>query len=101
MFVALTAATIVGLSLATGAVGDQSDGLAALRSARATLVARYEVIARRMGADQAADLEQRIDYDIGALLSGETPDYFSASDWTQRLDGIAVLDSSIVKQVVA
>ncbi len=101
MFVALTAGTIVALSLATGAVADHSDGLAALRSARATLVAHYETVVRRMGSEQAADLEQRIDDDIGELLSGQAPDYFSASDWTQRLDGIALLDSSIVAQVVA
>lgn len=51
--------------------------------------------------DDAADLELRIDDDIGMLLSGEVPDDFSQADWNARLDGIATLDSSIVSQVVA
>ncbi len=76
-------------------------GLEELNTARAQLVAHYDDVVRRMGAEQAADLEQRLDDDIGAYLSGETPDNFSKADWIQRLNGLGTLDSNIVTQVVS
>lgn len=101
MLAGLAASAILALS-PSPSVAPTADpaGLGALRTAHTELVMHYDVVVRRMGAAQAADLEQRLDNDIGDLLTGTGPDYFSVADWTQRLNGIAQLDSSIVSQVV-
>lgn len=78
-----------------------SNGLAQLQASHSELIAHYDLVVKRMGSASAADLEQRLDYDIGEQLSAQTPDNFSQADWTMRLNGISVLDSSIVDQVVS
>lgn len=72
-----------------------------LNAARAQLVAHYDDIVRRMGLQQAANLEERLDDDLGGYLSGDTPSNLSQADWIERLNGLAALDSSIVMQVIA
>jgi pimeloyl-ACP methyl ester carboxylesterase len=100
MIFAMLAGALLALAPANGESA-QPPGVEALRAARTQLVDNYDLVVRRMGLDEAADLEQRIDNDIGDLLSGALPDTASAADWTTRLDGTAALDSSLVAQVVA
>lgn len=93
---------VVSATLATPAAASPiPGGLSELSAARGELVTDYVTIVKSMGLEQTADLEQRLDNDLGAFLSGETPNTFTKADWAARLSGVASLDSSIVFQAAS
>jgi pimeloyl-ACP methyl ester carboxylesterase len=74
---------------------------ATLNAAHERLVQNFTDIEMRMGGEQAALLEQRLDSDIGELASPAPAPDFSIADWTVRLEGIAQLDASLVDQAAS
>jgi pimeloyl-ACP methyl ester carboxylesterase len=72
-----------------------------MQAAIAQLMAHYDAIALRMGPASAADLQERLNTDLGAMLADEPPPGYPPQDWHDRLNDLAKLDASIVAQVVA
>jgi S-formylglutathione hydrolase FrmB len=54
-----------------------------------------------MGAVAAADLQERLSTDFGAMLEDMPPPGYPAEDWHDRLNDLAALDASIVAQAIA
>ncbi len=72
-----------------------------LRSALTQLSANYDTVTRKMGADQAANLEERLDTDLGWMPDSTPPPGYTSEQWNQRVAMQADLDASIVTQVLA
>jgi len=98
MVFAVTIAALQGLP--NGATPAPA-GLARLQAAHSRLAEHYDEFVRLMGKQSAADLMQRLDDDIGDMMTDETPDSFTTAEWQTRLNGLAMLDSSIVEQIVS
>lgn len=72
-----------------------------VQAALTQLTAHYDEVARRMGPAAAADLQERLSTDLGAMAEDLPPPGYPAEDWHDRLNDLAGLDASIVTQVVA
>ena len=71
-----------------------------LRGALTQLSANYGAVTRKMGPDQAANLEERLDTDLGWMPDATPPPGYSNEQWSTRVAMQAHLDASIVAQVV-
>lgn len=98
MLVSVGAAIVV--SACSPCFGDPS-AFAKLAAANDLLGAHYSIVAQRMGADQAEDLEERLSTHIGEFLLGDRPVDFPPDDWATRLDNLAGLESDLVDQVIS
>jgi len=100
---ALAVASTVACTLIAAGAPTRAEpiGQTQLSAARAQLVAHYNDVVRRTGLDAAANLEERLDDDIGAFLSLDTPSNLSREAWIERLNALAALDTSFVNQVIA
>jgi acetyl esterase/lipase len=97
--IALMACAIAGISASSSlAASSPQDELS---SAQTRLSVNYETVTRRMGADQAADLEERLDTDLGWMPDATPPPGYSNDEWHTRVALQADIDSSIVTQVLA
>jgi predicted esterase len=65
------------------------------------LSAHYDDVARVMGPTAAADLQERLSTDLGAMLEDMPPAGYPPQDWHDRLNDLAALDTSVVAQAVA
>src|SRR5271166_3739091 len=72
-----------------------------VQAAMAQLAAHYDDVALHMGPAAAADLQERLSTDFGAMLEDLPPAGYPAADWHDRLNDLAALDASIVAQAVA
>jgi pimeloyl-ACP methyl ester carboxylesterase len=72
-----------------------------LMSAHSLLVQKYADVVSRMGEAGAANLEQRIDGDVGEVAANDPAPDFSVDDWAARLHGIASLDASLTDQIAS
>lgn len=97
--VALSACSIAGVSGVPSAA--ESSPRDELSSAQTRLSANYETVTRRMGAEQAADLEERLDTDLGWMFDATPPPGYNNDEWRARIALQADIDSSLVTQVLA
>jgi dienelactone hydrolase len=72
-----------------------------IQAAMTQLAAHYDDVASRMGPAAAADLQERLSTDLGAMLEDQPPEGYPIEDWHDRLNDLAALDASIVAQAVA
>ncbi len=98
-FTALAASASL-LCFAEPVTAGDSSGQETLEAAQALLEGHYADVARRMGDGETAALMNRIDDDLNGY-SGDVPSNLTKSEWTQRLDQLAGLDSSLVSQMVS
>jgi len=105
----MPSATIAGIAMIACAIVSGSGVRSAatsspqdeLSGALTRLSANYETFTRRMGADQAADLEERLDTDLGWMPDATPPPGYDNKEWPARVALQADIDSSIVTQVLA
>jgi dienelactone hydrolase len=102
---AVTAALLLAFCAIAGLSGRPSAASSSpqdeLRGALTQLSANYDTVTRKMGTDQAANLEERLDTDLGWMPDSTPPPGYNADQWNQRVAMQADLDASIVTQVVA
>jgi S-formylglutathione hydrolase FrmB len=73
-----------------------------LRLALMQLTNNYDTIAKRMGPEQTADLQERLSTDLGWMMGAATPfPGYSAEAWSSRVGAQAHMDADIVTQVLA
>jgi hypothetical protein len=73
-----------------------------VRAALTQLTTNYDTIAKRMGPDQTADLQERLSTDLGWMVTAATPfPGYTDPAWNQRVADQAHMDASIVTQVLA
>jgi dienelactone hydrolase len=72
-----------------------------LQAALTQFTTHYDEVSRRMGPAAAADLQERLSTDLGAMLEDLPPPGYPPEDWHDRLNDLASLDAGIVAQVVA
>ena len=99
---------IVGILTASSATAMGQPGAVALtptdelRAALTRLTANFDTIAKRMGPEQTADLQERLSTDLGWMVTAATPfPGYEASAWNVRVADQAHMDASIVSQVLA
>src|SRR5262249_20985598 len=92
-----------GLLLAGGALPGSAGELQQhqVQAAMTQLAAHYDDVARRMGPAAAADLQERLNADFGAMLEDMPPPGYPPQDWHDRLNDLAALAASIVARAVA
>lgn len=90
---------VVAIVLTGAAAETPSDEL---REALKQLTANFDTISKRMGPDQAVDLQERLSSDLGWMVSAATPfPGYDAAAWNARVASEAHMDASIVTQVLA
>jgi len=74
-----------------------------LRVALSTLTTNFDTISKRMGPDQAADLQERLSTDLGWMSNATPPPQagYTEQTWEARVAAQAHMDASIVTQVLA
>ena len=73
-----------------------------LRAALQALIANFDTISKRMGSAQAADLQERLNADLGWMQDATPPPTagYTAQTWAARVAGQAHADASIVSEVL-
>ena len=97
------AAMAAWVPMAAGQPGVTADSPSdEVRAALTQLTSNYDAIAKRMGPDQAADLQERLSADLGWMVSAATPyPGYAPAAWSARVADQAHMDASIVTQVLA
>ncbi|HZV79090.1 MAG TPA: hypothetical protein VFF60_05680 [Candidatus Binatus sp.] len=74
---------------------------AEIRSALSQFSAHYDMIAAKMGSDQALNLQERLYTDLGWMPDEPPAPGYTPAEWQNRITMEAHLDASIVSQAAA